>query len=313
MPENTSTALARARDDLAAVLARWKPAIANAIPGTLARVMTPERLLRIAHTAVTRTPDLLACSKESIVLAVIGAASLGLDAGGPLGHAYLVPYGREATLIIGYRGLLEIARRTGDIRGVRAHVVRQGDDWDFELGLTPRLKHVPRAPLSAEVIAAYAVIDLRDGGQQVEVMTREEIDAIRARSRAGRKGPWVTDFCEMARKTVLRRALKYAPQSTELASAMSYDGDTPVAMARPLSEMMAIPDPRELHVEPTDEPVEAMRLFEGRLREAANADAVDAIWREVTRANGSIQPEHRDALAQLARERKAELEREAQS
>lgn len=198
----------------------------GAIAKVAASHMNPVRITRIVIAAVTRTPRLKECTMASILNATMQAAELGLEAGSATGEAYLVPYGKVCTLIPGYRGLISLAFRSGFVLSIRANVVYQGDAFTYEEGLTPQLTHIPAfdAPRDPKQITfAYCVIQLKDGGMVYDVMTRGEIDAIRQRSKAGGSGPWVTDYAEMAKKTVCRRTLKYAPMSVEMGKAMALD------------------------------------------------------------------------------------------
>lgn len=195
-----------------------------------ARHLNPERIFRIVVACVTRTPALRECSMDSIFRSTVQAAEMGLEPGSAIGEAYLVPYrtknGMECQLIPGYRGLISLAYRSGHVKSVTAHCVYQGDEFHFELGLAPVLRHIPNATATRDpkdITYAYCVVHLQDGGLLYDVMTRGEIDAIRARSKAGSSSPWVTDYAEMARKTVTRRTLKYAPMSVELQKAIAMD------------------------------------------------------------------------------------------
>lgn len=194
----------------------------SAISARLPKHVTPDRILKVALTAVNKTPALLACKRDSLLLAILQAAELGLEPGGALGEGYLVPYGSTCQFIPGYRGLISLARRSGQIVSLEAHVVHQKDTFTFELGLESTLRHVPNlededpGPLRF----VYAVAKLVGGGVQFEVMSRSQVDAIRKRSKAGGSGPWVTDYEEMARKTVVRRLFKYLPVSVEMAQAL---------------------------------------------------------------------------------------------
>jgi recombination protein RecT len=105
--------------------------------------MTPDRLLRIALTEVRRQPKLAECSQASLLSAVFSCAQLGLEPGGALGHAYLVPYGKEVQFILGYRGMIDLARRSGLIDSITAHAVYEGDRFECEFGLAENLVHVP--------------------------------------------------------------------------------------------------------------------------------------------------------------------------
>ena len=230
--------------EFAAYLKRHKGLIA----AVAANELDPERLLRIVYNAVARTPKLAQCTMGSIVRAVLMAAELGLEAGSGTGHAYLVPFGNEAQLIVGYRGLLDLVRRTGDVSSVTTNAVYEGDEFEIEFGIQDKLRHVPKAdPDPAKLIAVYAIVRFRDGSHQLGYMTRKQIEAIRSRSRTANSGPWVTDYAEMARKTVLRNVLKYCPMSLQAAKAVSADvyADTgdPSLLAAFASEMAKEPEP----------------------------------------------------------------------
>lgn len=222
---------------LAGALSAKKDYLAKCLP----KHLTAERVIKVAIIAASKTPLLLNCTPESFVLAVIQASQLGLEAGSPLGEAYLVPYKDQCTLIVGYRGLIALARRSGEIEAIEAHVVHAKDTLKLSYGLDAELVHTPWMPTPPEnldeltdaahaewertahpgpMTAVYAVARLKGGVRQVEVMTRAEVDAIRKRSRASGSGPWVTDYEEMAKKTVVRRLAKYLPMSIEMASAL---------------------------------------------------------------------------------------------
>lgn len=220
------------------LLEQAKGRIAAVIP----KHMSADRLIKIALVAVSRdkTGKLAQCTPESVLLSVMQAAELGIEIGSSLGDGYLVPYERrwqgednrwhsamEAQFIIGYRGLINLARRSGEIASVTAHVVHQNDKFRVVYGLEEKLEHEPTLHGDpGELVAAYAIIRFKDGGTQVEMMTREQILDIRDRPRPGKPmkrrdksaifGPWNTDEAEMWRKTVLRRVLKLAPLSPEL-------------------------------------------------------------------------------------------------
>jgi len=206
---------------------RAKPKLAEILP----KHLTPERLTKIALVTVHHSALLLQCSPESILEAVMTAGQLGLEPGGALGSAYLVPYKNksgqyECQLIPGYRGLVDLARRSGQITGIEAHPVYKGERFRVVFGLSPVLEHEPSTTGTRDandIVCVYAVARPKEGPPQVEVMSRSEIDAIRERSRASRTGPWVTDYAEMARKTVVRRICKYLPLSAEMAVALEVD------------------------------------------------------------------------------------------
>lgn len=194
--------------------------------------MTAERLTRIVMTECRKTPELLKCNQESFFGAVLQCAQLGLEPGSALGHCYLLPFGNgksndgrpNCQLIIGYRGMIDLARRSGQIVSINAYLVHEKDEFDYTLGLHPDIKHRP-SPLAdpGAITYAYAVAVLKDGGVQFEVMSRAEIETVRRQSKASTSGPWSKHFGEMARKTVVRKLFKYLPVSIEAVRAVEID------------------------------------------------------------------------------------------
>lgn len=203
----------------------WLVKYQNEIKRALPRHMTPDRMARIALTELRRVPKLLDCNPKSFFGAVIQASQLGLEPGGGLGHAYLVPYGKECQLIIGYRGMIDLARRSGQIVSITARVVHAADDFKYSYGLDETLHHVPATGDvdPGQLVYVYAVARLKDGGVQFEVMSRADIDKIRKRSKSSGSGPWVTDYEAMAKKTVIRQIFKYLPVSVEQQRAIDLD------------------------------------------------------------------------------------------
>lgn len=200
----------------------------NEIAGSMPKHCELDRFVNVVRATILRNPKLESCTISSISQCLRDCAALGMEPDVLLGRAYLIPYQNrskqtvECQLIIGYRGLVELAYRSGKVKGIRAEVVHKKDKFVFELGLSPKLRHVPSLEDDPGPIThAYAVADLEGGIQQWTVMTNREILAIKNRSRAGHDGPWVTDFAEMAKKTVFRRLSKMLPLSTEFHDALS--------------------------------------------------------------------------------------------
>jgi recombination protein RecT len=207
------------------LLERMTPELAKVLPDNIG----PERFARIVTTELRRTPRLLECSPESLLGAMMLAAQLGLEPG-PLGHVYFVPFKREVTFVVGYRGFVDLAYRSGLLRAISAATVRDGDTFTFRYGTRPLLDHTPAGPPGErEPIAYYAAADLKGGGRPFVVVYPEDVEKAKARSAAGRnnEGPWVTDFDAMARKTAVRRLAPLLPQSPVLARAAERD-ETPV-------------------------------------------------------------------------------------
>lgn len=219
----TSTDVAKTEQKpptLAQLIERQKPEIARALP----RHMNPDRMARIAVTVLRQTPRLAQCTPESFLGALMTCSQLGLEPG-PLGHAYLVPYKREVTFIPGYRGLVDLAYRSGQVATVKAQVVYEADEFDFEEGLDAYLKHKrSRAADPGQVIWVYALVKLKDGASNFVVMTVAEVEKIRKRSMAANNGPWVTDWEAMAKKTALKQLSKWMPLSPEFNQAVNHDG-----------------------------------------------------------------------------------------
>jgi len=240
MPPSESTALARREQvhPIVAALDERSDVIASLLPkGT-----DVERFKRIVLQSINRNPQLKKCTPNSIVDAAAEAARLGLEPSGAIGGAHLVPYGDTAQLIVDYRGLVELARRSGEIAAIDAAIVRQADHFKVRRGTEPSIDHVPdiEAPSPADpadegnpVTHVYAVARLRNGQRQFDVMTRDEIERIRGRSRAGNAGPWRTDWHEMAKKTVLRRLSKTLPLTVEVRALIEMEDEaerTPVVV-----------------------------------------------------------------------------------
>lgn len=202
-------------------LKMYKGAFANALP----KMITPERFTRMAMTALTTNNKLRYCSPQSFIGACLYSAQLGLEPNTPLGQAYLIPYGNQCQFQVGYKGLIDLAYRSGQFKNITAQVVYTNDTFDYEYGLEPVLKHKPAKINRGEMEYVYAVYNLKNGGYAFEVMSIDDIKKFAQKySKSYKNGPWQTDFEAMAKKTVLKRLLKYAPLSTEVSQAASYDG-----------------------------------------------------------------------------------------
>lgn len=192
--------------------------IAKALP----KVMTPERFTRIVTTALTTTPKLQNCTPQTFIGSMLQAAQLGLEPNTPLGQAYLIPYGNQCQFQIGYKGMMELAHRSGEVKNIEAHVVYANDEFQFEYGLNAQLKHKPAMKDKGEAEWVYAVVHFNNGGYVFEVMSYDDcIKHGQKYSKTYRNGPWQTEPEEMAKKTVLKKVLKYAPLKTEFVTADS--------------------------------------------------------------------------------------------
>jgi len=220
------------------------PAMQKQMQMALPRGMDADRILRIAMTALRQTPKLGACTPASFIGALFQSAQLGLEPSNGLGQAYLVPYGQNVTFVIGFKGLIELARRSGQISELYAYPVYAADVFHYTLGLNRNVEHIPDdgEPSDKDLVAVYAVARFKDGGTDFEVMTRGQVDAIRKRSKASGNGPWVTDYAEMARKTVLKRLCKRLPLAVETRNAIAQDETIKTTLA---ADMTQVPDASE--------------------------------------------------------------------
>jgi recombination protein RecT len=222
-------------DTVRGALERMKPQMALALP----KHLTPDRLLRVAITAIQNTPKLLECERTSLYSAIMTCAQLGLEPDGVLGQAYLIPFGNKVQFVAGYKGLISLARNSGDVVSMSAHEVYENDHFDYAFGLNEKLEHIPARKNRGEIIFFYAIARFKDGGYHWDVMSKEEVDAIKENSsgykaavswsknpknkyNAGKiDSPWVGSFSEMGKKTAIRRISKYLPMSVQRAMAMS--------------------------------------------------------------------------------------------
>jgi recombination protein RecT len=189
----------------------------------VASTVTAEKMSRIALNELRKNEYLakLALNNpDSFINSVMQASHLGLEIGGALGQAYLVPFKNEVTMIPGYRGLLTLARRSGFITSIKAEMVYEKDTFELELGIQTKVVHKPLLDGErGKPKLVYMVAHFTDGGYHFEWMSIAEVDKIRKRSPSGEKGPWVTDYEQMALKTVIRRGWKYLPMSIEMQNA----------------------------------------------------------------------------------------------
>lgn len=208
------------------------PHLAASLPAALRD--NAQRFARALVTEVQRNPNVQNCTGLSLLGSLIQAAQLGLEVGGPLGQAYLVPFwnskvgANEAQMQVGYRGLLTLGYRSGQVGNMFAQIVHEGDEFDIDLGTSPRVHHKPAISKErGEAVGVYAVLlKTVTDRPDVEWMSRQEIEEHKNKySKAANKGysPWQTAWGEMARKTPLRRLAKRTPVSVELVTAAVLD------------------------------------------------------------------------------------------
>jgi recombination protein RecT len=194
----------------------------------LPRTMSPERFVRIAFQAIHRNPDLLKCSQESFFNCLLSLGAMGLEPDGR--RAHLIPFNTkdgppECTLIVDYKGIKELVRRNHDVSAMHCDVVGANDEFEIRFGTHGVLDHKPNLEDRGKILCAYSWVRLPDGNEEFDVMNVAEIEDIRKRSRSPNKGPWVTDWNEMAKKTVFRRHSKGLPLSPDTREALEREQD----------------------------------------------------------------------------------------
>lgn len=236
-----SLAAMKPKEQISYLLNQRKGEIAKMLP----KHLNAERLLKVAQIAATTTPALAKCDVASLVGAIGQCAQMGLEPNTVLGHAYLVPFntkrkdanGQErwvnsVQVIIGYKGLIDLARRSGQIISIAAHEVCESDEFELVYGLDEKLTHKPAMGERGEVIGFYAVAKLKDGGHAFEFMSRHQVEKIRDGSQGWQQAVklkkqavhlWQAHFVEMGRKTVIRRLAKFLPLSIEFQTAAALD------------------------------------------------------------------------------------------
>lgn len=200
----------------------------------------PDRMLRVILTSLRKNAELMQCTPESFFASVLTLAQLGLEPDDPRGQAHLVAFNckvrgrngqpdrwqKECSVIIGYRGYIDLSRRTGEVSNIRAEVVYEKDHFLYETGLTTRLEHRPTEDADPGAVrAAYAIATMKDGTLVEKVLWRRDIERARMASREGSKGsgPWRDWYPEMAAKTAVRRLMKTLPSSPNIALANMVD------------------------------------------------------------------------------------------
>lgn len=225
-----------------AYIKAMEPAIKKALPS----VITPERFTRMVLSALSATPKLAECSPQSFLAAMMTAAQLGVEPNTALGQAYLLPYRNhgqmECQFQLGYKGLIDLAYRSGEVSVIQAHTVYENDVFEYELGMDPKLRHVPAKADRGEAVAYYAMFKTKDGGYGFEVMSVDDVQRHAQRyskSYGSGSSPWRSNFDEMAKKTVLKRALKYAPLKSDFVRGVAQDETIKAELS---DEMYAVPD-----------------------------------------------------------------------
>ena len=216
--------------------------IAKALPS----VITPERFTRIVLSAISVNPKLGECTPTSFLGAMMTSAQLGLEVNTPLGQAYVLPYMNhgtmEAQFQLGYKGLIDLAYRSGEVEVIQAHIVYENDEFTCEYGLEPKLTHKPADKDRGEPAKVYAVFKTKSGGFGFEVMSMDDVRrhaAKYSKNYGSNYSPWKTNFEEMAKKTVLKRVLKYAPLKSDFVRQAVQDETVKHSISE---DMYSVPD-----------------------------------------------------------------------
>jgi recombination protein RecT len=233
---------------------KFKSQIVKALP----RHMNPERFARIALTATYKNPKLLDCTQESLLNCLLELSAIGLEPDGR--RAHLIPFKDNrtrttvCTLLIDYKGIAELLRRNGDVAYIHCDVVGENDHFLYRFGTGGKLEHIPATGDRGPITCAYSFIRLKDGTEEYDVMAALDIERIRKRSRAAEDGPWVSDWNEMAKKTVFRRHSKTLPLSPEMRDVIEHDDE-----ALTEQERFAAAKPANVAAMPTVRPDEPRR------------------------------------------------------
>ena len=214
------------------------------IKKALPSVITPERFTRMVLSAISTNPKLGSCTPNSFLGAMMSAAQLGLEPNTPLGQAYIIPFSNKGTLEaqfqLGYKGLIDLAYRSGEVEVVQAHIVYENDEFECEFGLEPKLKHIPADSDRGEAIKVYAMFKTKSDGYGFEVMSMDDVKKHAkkySQSFNSSYSPWTTNFEEMAKKTVLKKCLKYAPLKSDFVRGVVQDGTIKTELAEDMYEV----------------------------------------------------------------------------
>ena len=238
--QTTSTVANNEKKTMQSYIKAMEGEIAKALPS----VITPERFTRMVLSAISTNPKLGACTPASFLGAMMSAAQLGLEPNTPLGQAYILPYQNkgvlEAQFQLGYKGLIDLAYRSGDVEVVQAHIVYANDKFECEYGLEPKLTHIPADKDRGEAVKVYAMFKTKSGGYGFEVMSMEDVRIHAEKySKAYNTSfsPWKTNFEEMAKKTVLKKCLKYAPLKSDFVKGIVQDGAVKSGLSEDMYEV----------------------------------------------------------------------------
>ena len=224
--------------DIATIFEQYKHQIAQALP----KHLTADRMIQMAVTLISKNPKLKECTAGSLIGATMQASILGFRPVEALAYCYFVPYNnkkrrqdgseyyeKEVQFQIGYRGLMDLARRSGQIKSIHAFAVYSGDQFSYSLGINPNITHIPNETQQKnpkDLTHVYAVAHYKDGGYNFVVLTRKEVEALRRRNAMQKEeagGAWKTDYEAMAMAKAIKQLAKYLPLSDELQSMVQSD------------------------------------------------------------------------------------------
>ena len=243
----------------------------------LPKHLTADRLLRVVMTSIQKTPKLMECTPQSLLACVMTCAQLGLEPDQFLGQAYLVPFkdtkknATICTLIPGYRGYIALARRSGEMQTVSAQVVYSNDDFKIQYGINDTLEHTPAMNGDrGDPVGAYCIFKYKDGGYSFDFLPVSEIEKVRKRSKAASDGPWVTDWDEMAKKTVIKRHAKLAPLSVEFQRAVALEERANLGESQ--SDLLGMDDDNVIEAEAgADDQADYLKAFEASIPKDTDA------------------------------------------
>ena len=228
---------------IADLIKTLEPEIRRALPS----VISTERFTRMALSALNNNPQLMECSQMSFLAALMNAAQLGLEPNTPLGQAYLIPYNNKGKLEcqfqLGFKGMIDLIYRNENVQTIQAHCVYEYDEFVYSYGLNARLEHIPSLNEKGErgqIVYVYALYKLSNGGYSFEVMSKADIDYHAekySKSFASQFSPWRTDYESMAKKTVIKKLLKYAPLKTDVIRAVNTDSSIKTELSVDMSEV----------------------------------------------------------------------------
>lgn len=262
--------------------------IADALPQTVKKYLTPERMARVVLATFQKTPLLWECTPASIVRSVVDAASLGLEpVGGTLAHGYLVPYKTECQFIIGYQGLIELARRSGEFKSLEANPVYENDKLTIRYGFDGTFSHEPcLRGKRGELIGAYCMATFGQNDERhVTWMSKEDIEKRRETSPTGarNRGPWSDWYDEMAVKTVIKKAAKLWPKTPEITQGLSIDEGGHSDLGAKIFEANLEPaeaEPKQARKSSTDRLLDKMQAPQEEEADSLPTEEDDEPWKK---------------------------------